>query len=42
MQRVNNTGLCVMKGIMPIINKSIIDNVANKYFDLGVFLSKRC
>lgn len=30
-----------MKGIIAIRNKSIIDNIANKYFDLGDFISNR-
>lgn len=38
-QKVNKTGLCVMKGIIAIRNKSIIDNIANKYFDLDIFIS---
>lgn len=30
-----------MKGIIAIRNKSIIDNITNKSFNLGVFISKR-
>ena len=30
-----------MKGIIAIRNKSIIDNIANKCFDLDVFISNR-
>ena len=30
-----------MKGIIAIRNKSIIDNIANKCFDLGIFIIKR-
>lgn len=39
-QKVNKTELCVIKGIIAIRNKSIIDNIANKCFDLDVFISK--
>lgn len=39
-KRLNKTELCVMKGIIAIRNKSIINNIANKGFELGVFI--RC
>ena len=38
-QKVNKTELCVMKGIIAIRNKSIIDDIANKCVDLDVFIS---